>query len=175
MRAVTPCLNIMSEACVTVTQSGKKALHLLINIRWRYNTTFVCRHPHELAHYYDYELNRLLNFLSFFRGMTTIDIALTKVDINQCNKGSGGQFQFEIFAGTHRCKNETTQVSYFLCVDLVKLLQNKCADVKLSKCIIMLVLILHEKRKSLFVRQFALYMSVERFIVCYCHFLEIFV
>lgn len=42
--------------------------------------------------------------------MTTIDIALTNVDINQCNKESGGQFQFEIFAGTHRCKNETTQV-----------------------------------------------------------------
>ena len=42
--------------------------------------------------------------------MTTIDIALTNVDINQCDKESGGQFQFEIFAGTHRCKNETTQV-----------------------------------------------------------------
>lgn len=42
--------------------------------------------------------------------MTTIDIALTNVDINQCNKESGGQFQFEIFAGTHRCKNKTTQV-----------------------------------------------------------------
>ena len=42
--------------------------------------------------------------------MTTIDIALTDVDINQCDKESGGQFQFEIFAGTHRCKNETTQV-----------------------------------------------------------------
>ena len=44
------------------------------------------------------------------RGMTTIDIALTNVDINQCDEESGGQFQFEIFAGTHRCKNETTQV-----------------------------------------------------------------
>ena len=42
--------------------------------------------------------------------MATIDIALTKVDINQCDKGSGGHFQFEIFAGTHHCKNETTQV-----------------------------------------------------------------
>ncbi|CAH3141563.1 unnamed protein product [Pocillopora meandrina] len=42
-------------------------------------------------------------------GMTTIDIALTNVDINQCDKGSEGKFQFEIFAGTHRCKNETTQ------------------------------------------------------------------
>lgn len=41
--------------------------------------------------------------------MTTIDIALTNVDINQCDKESGGKFQFEIFAGTHRCKNETTQ------------------------------------------------------------------
>ena len=42
--------------------------------------------------------------------MTTIDIALTNVDINQCDRSSSGQFQFEIFAGTHRCKNETTQV-----------------------------------------------------------------
>ena len=42
--------------------------------------------------------------------MTTIDIALTNVDINQCDKGSESKFQFEIFAGTHRCKNETTQV-----------------------------------------------------------------
>jgi len=42
--------------------------------------------------------------------MTTIDIALTNVDINQCDDESGGKFQFEIFAGTHRCKNETTQV-----------------------------------------------------------------
>ena len=50
-----------------------------------------------------------VNFF-FSRGMTTIDIALTNVDINQCDRGSGGQFQFEIFAGTHRCKNETTQV-----------------------------------------------------------------
>ena len=47
---------------------------------------------------------------SLCRGMTTIDIALTNVDINQCDKESGGQFQFEIFAGTHRCKNETTEV-----------------------------------------------------------------
>lgn len=47
-----------------------------------------------------------------FMGMTTIDIALTNVDINQCDKESGGQFQFEIFAGTHRCKNETTQCKF---------------------------------------------------------------
>ena len=46
--------------------------------------------------------------------MTTIDIALTNVDINQCDKSSGGQFQFEIFAGTHRCKNETTQVRRYM-------------------------------------------------------------
>lgn len=49
-------------------------------------------------------------FCDSSRGMTTIDIALTNVDINQCDKGSEGKFQFEIFAGTHRCKNETTQV-----------------------------------------------------------------
>ena len=49
----------------------------------------------------------------FSRGMTTIDIALTNVDINQCDKSSGGQFQFEIFAGTHHCKNETTQARYY--------------------------------------------------------------
>ena len=54
----------------------------------------------------------LIVCLCFFRGMTTIDIALTNVDINQCDRSSGGQFQFEIFAGTHRCKNETTQVRY---------------------------------------------------------------
>ena len=46
--------------------------------------------------------------------MSTIDIALTNVDINQCDKSSGGQFQFEIFAGTHHCKNETTQVRRYL-------------------------------------------------------------
>lgn len=50
--------------------------------------------------------------------MTTIDIALTNVDINQCNKESGGQFQFEIFAGTHRCKNETTQVRLVIAIRL---------------------------------------------------------
>lgn len=43
--------------------------------------------------------------------MGTIDIALTNVDINQCDKTPGGTFQFEIFAGTHKCKNETTQVT----------------------------------------------------------------
>ena len=42
--------------------------------------------------------------------MSTIDIALTNVDINQCDKSPEGTFQFEIFAGTHHCKNETTQV-----------------------------------------------------------------
>ena len=51
-------------------------------------------------------------FFFFLRGLTTIDIALTNVDINQCDRSSSGQFQFEIFAGTHRCKNETTQVKY---------------------------------------------------------------
>lgn len=50
--------------------------------------------------------------------MTTIDIALTNVDINQCDKESGGQFQFEIFAGTHRCKNETTQVRLVIAIRL---------------------------------------------------------
>ena len=57
-------------------------------------------------------LNSLFLFFFFLRGMTTIDIALTNVDINQCDRSSSGQFQFEIFAGTHRCKNETTQVRY---------------------------------------------------------------
>lgn len=51
----------------------------------------------------------LLFFLH--RGVGTIDIALTNVDINQCDKTRGGTFQFEIFAGTHNCKNETTQVT----------------------------------------------------------------
>ncbi|KAK3742297.1 hypothetical protein QZH41_013111 [Actinostola sp. cb2023] len=44
-----------------------------------------------------------------FMGVTTIDIELTNVDINQCDLDSGGTFQFEIFIGTHQCKNITTQ------------------------------------------------------------------
>ncbi|XP_068737850.1 probable G-protein coupled receptor CG31760 [Montipora capricornis] len=47
-----------------------------------------------------------------FMGMSTIDIALTNVDINQCDKSPEGTFQFEIFAGTHHCKNETTQCEF---------------------------------------------------------------
>lgn len=47
-----------------------------------------------------------------FMGVGTIDIALTNVDINQCDKTRGGIFQFEIFAGTHNCKNETTQCTF---------------------------------------------------------------
>ncbi|EDO46341.1 predicted protein, partial [Nematostella vectensis] len=43
------------------------------------------------------------------RGVTTIDIELTNVDINQCEETLGGTFQFGVFAGTHHCKNETTQ------------------------------------------------------------------
>ncbi|XP_031561759.1 probable G-protein coupled receptor CG31760 [Actinia tenebrosa] len=43
-----------------------------------------------------------------FMGVTTIDIELTNVDINQCDRDSGGPFQFEVFIGTHRCKNFTT-------------------------------------------------------------------
>lgn len=53
-----------------------------------------------------------LCFIFFLRGMSTIDIALTNVDINQCDKSSDGQFQFGIFAGTHHCKNKTTQCKF---------------------------------------------------------------
>lgn len=51
-------------------------------------------------------------FLLFRRGTSGIDIDLRRVDIDQCPqmKNSGAQQPLNIFAGTDKCKQRTTEV-----------------------------------------------------------------
>ena len=48
-----------------------------------------------------------------FRGVATVDIDLSQVDINQCDLDGSSSFTYKIFAGTHHCHNATSRVSKF--------------------------------------------------------------
>lgn len=52
--------------------------------------------------------------LSLHRGTSGIDIDLRRVDIDQCPqmKNSGAQQPLNIFAGTDKCKQKTTEVIF---------------------------------------------------------------
>jgi len=67
------------------------------------------------------------NLFSFiYRGTSGIDIDLRRVDIDQCpQKNTGAQQPLNIFAGTDKCKQRTTEVKklgfyYFWCVPNIK-------------------------------------------------------
>ena len=47
----------------------------------------------------------------FFRGTSGIDIDLQKVDIDQCPLPVGTN-DVNVFAGSNKCKEETTKVSF---------------------------------------------------------------
>lgn len=48
------------------------------------------------------------------RGTSGIDIDLRRVDIDQCSqKNTGAQQPLNIFAGTDKCKQRTTEVIFF--------------------------------------------------------------
>ena len=49
----------------------------------------------------------MLNIFDHFRGVGTIDIELTNVDINQCGD-SDQNTTTNVFAGTHQCPATTT-------------------------------------------------------------------
>lgn len=48
-------------------------------------------------------------FFFMYRGVTTIDVSLNSLDIQQCDlSGEDQGGVFDPFVGTHRCKNTTT-------------------------------------------------------------------
>ena len=52
-------------------------------------------------------------------GVTSIDVDLDQVDINQCDASDGVNVGYDPFINTHKCKKETTQVTMLLipCAD----------------------------------------------------------
>ena len=46
-----------------------------------------------------------------FRGTSGIDIDLQKVDIDQCPVTDSDDMETNVFAGSDKCKKETTEVS----------------------------------------------------------------
>jgi hypothetical protein len=56
--------------------------------------------------------------ISITRGTSGIDIDLRRVDIDQCpqkNTAGGAGLPLNIFAGTDKCKQRTTEVSWMAC------------------------------------------------------------
>ena len=52
----------------------------------------------------------------FYRGTSGIDIDLRRVDINQCPATDEAATAINIFGGTDKCKKETTNVSFLVCM-----------------------------------------------------------
>lgn len=53
-------------------------------------------------------------FIYICRGTSGIDIDLRRVDIDQCPQRNTGSSQpLNIFAGTDKCKQRTTEVNFF--------------------------------------------------------------
>lgn len=67
----------------------------------------------DILFYFMYLLTYLFIYLFIYRGTSGIDIDLRRVDIDQCPQRNTGSSQpLNIFAGTDKCKQRTTEVKF---------------------------------------------------------------